>query len=314
MRKSSKSTVISVNVARQQGYHERDEYSSNYAYQGFGENRYFTSDRFIKLDSNFNRPDGKPLVGYGLEIETENRAIGSSDIRAEVLNSVVFKYFPEHLFKMQDDSSLNNGTECITQVMTKEFIRNNYPTFKLMYDTYFKALSFTCGTNCGMHTNISLACFGRDAKTQADAVRKLYYIINRHYDAMCIMVNRERAYTRYCARMSYESAKAMDLTGFGSSHGVCFNLGHYNEGRIELRLVGGQKNFACFRNTMETIFHLVDRVKTISWKNCDSLEEVFKGCNKYVYDRFTKVYNAGLVDESTLNSVKASQDLTVEYI
>ena len=60
-------------IARVQSYHEGGSYLDNesYAFQGYESNKYFTSDRYIKLDENFNRPDGKPLKGYGLEIETE---------------------------------------------------------------------------------------------------------------------------------------------------------------------------------------------------------------------------------------------------
>lgn len=309
MRKDAKQ-VRTAELARVQGYHAGGSGwgSENYAYAGFKSNKYFTSDRYIPLNESFVRPDGKPLKGYGLEIETECRGIHNQGVYAEVLSSIIFAQFPADLFKMQNDGSLSGDTsaECITQVMTKEFIRNNYSAFKLMYDTYFPAFNITCGTNCGMHANISRACFGRSEAAQTLAVKKLYYIINKHFDLCCVLLNRDRHNTHYCSRMSYdvEYVKNLDLSRQSSSHGVSFNLGHWNAGRIEIRLVGGQKNYPCFRNTMECIFWLVDAVKRISWSDCDDISKIFAGCNQYVFDRLTKCRTEGVLSNGIVEAVR----------
>ena len=193
VRENARATTAAANITNVHRYHEGGSYSQNYAFAGFGSNRYFTSDRFIPLDDNFNRPDGRPLKGYGLEIEMECRGISNERVLAEILNKVIFTNFPEFLFKLQHDASLDGDTsaEAITQVMTREFVRNNYPAFKLMYNTYFPAMGIKCGTSCGMHCNISRAVFGNAEKTQTIAVRKLYYIVNRHYNLICRLTNRD---------------------------------------------------------------------------------------------------------------------------
>ena len=305
MRENAKQTKT-VNIARVQDYHEGRTTTENYAYNGFTARKYYTSDRTIPLDENYQRADGKPLKAYGLEIETECQGITVQRIYAEILEKIVFSKFPNDLFKMQNDRSLRGQTssECITQPMTKEFIRNNYANFKLMYDEYFPAFAVSCSRsgNCGMHVNISTACFGRTAENQADAIRKLYYIINHHFNAMCHLFKRNTARTDYCGRMTAvkSECKTMNLSHFSSDHFVCFNLGHYNVGRIELRLVAGQPNFPGFRNTMESIFWLVDRVKTISWNDCDDLVKIFSGCNQYVCDRIKS-------DLYAVNDISAEQ-------
>lgn len=290
MRKECKTTKT-VQLSHVQGYHEGGSWSNHesYAYAGFTSNKYFTSDRYIPLDENFNRPDGQPLQGVGLEIESECTTITNTTVLAEVLNNVVFSHFPADLFKLQRDGSLggSSSAECITQVMTQQFIRNNYRNFKLMYDTYFKGLGISCDSgNCGMHVNISNACFGKTEETQAEAIRKLYYIVNRHYAFMRRLFYRNGS-THYCSVMDYTNARNLDLHHMSSSHGNCFNGSHYDAGRIELRLPGGQKNFACFRNTMESVFWLIKRVRSISWKDCDDLVKIFSGCNQYVFDRIS---------------------------
>lgn len=278
-----------VNLAHVQGYHHCD-HMGNYAFQGFASNKYFTSDRYEKLDEHFNRTGenaGKPLKGYGLEIETACNSVISDDVYAEILMKIVFQYFPDDLFKLQRDASLSGRStaECITQVMTRQFIRNNYRNFKTMYDVYFPAIGASCNASCGMHVNISNANFGDKPATQELAIRKFYYIVNKHYDLCVRLFARNPDRTGYCSRMNPNVARTMDLSHQYSDHGVSFNLGHYREGRIELRLVGGQRSYGCFRNTMESVFFLVDRVKKLSWADCDNLATIFSGCNQYVYDR-----------------------------
>lgn len=293
MRKECKQQKT-VELARVQGYHEGGNWhDETYAYIGFKARKYFTSDRFIVLNENFERPDGQPLQGFGLEIETECSTIMNQTVLAEIYENVIFKHFPADLFKMQNDGSLGGRTsaECITQVMTKAFIRNHYRDFKLMYNTYFKSLGISCDSgNCGMHTNISNAVFGKTKKTQDEAIRKLFYIVNKHFDLCCKLFHRT-GHTHYCSQMNYSDAKTMDLNSFSSNHGVCFNLGHYDAGRIELRLVGGQKDFGCFRNTLEAVFFLCERVRSISWADCDNIAKIFSGCNQYVYDRLKSKCN-----------------------
>jgi hypothetical protein len=309
MRKDRK-TDKTASVSNIQGYHETTSYGDreSYAYQGFRSNKYFTSDRFMALDDNFRRPDGKPLKGYGLEIETECRGISNPTVLAECMDKIVFSHFPDDLFKMQRDGSLggDSSVECITQVMTREFVRNNYANFKLMYNTYFPAFKVSAGgPSCGMHVNISTACFGSAEKTIADNIRKLYYIVNRHFDFCCELFRRNRHATHYCARMPYDRAKTLDLGSQACSHGVCFNLGHYNAGRIEIRLVGGQKDFASFRNTMECVFFLVDRVKTLKWADLDNLGVIFKGCNQYVFDRLKSYcYQNGTISATDIDAIR----------
>ena len=305
MRKEAK-VNNTVHVAGVQSYHSHTGTGTNYAFDGFTSNKYFTSDRFIPLDASFNRPDGQPLQGYGLEIETECNGINNETVLAEVYDKIIFSHFPADLFKMQHDGSLGGRTsaECITQVMTKAFIRNHYKDFKTMYNTYFPAFSIrsdSAVTACGMHVNISKACFGKTQETQDKAIRKLYYIVNKHFN-LCRKLFYRSGSTTYCSQMDYSRARTMDLTGFYADHGVCFNLGHYSRGRIELRLVGGQKNYACFRNTMEAVFFLVERCRSITWEDCDKIEKIFQGCNQYVFDRLTICD----LDSATLNNIAAT--------
>lgn len=313
MRKD-KQTTKQISLAAVQAYHQGG-FTGNYAYQGFAARKYFTSDRYINLDADFRRPDGKPLKGYGLEIETECNGITSQGVLAEVLDKIIFPQFPADLFKMQRDGSLGgrSSAECITQVMTREAVRNCYAGFKAMYDVYFPAFSISCSNsgNCGMHVNVSNACFGNAESTQALAIKKLLYIVNHHYKLICALTNRDPARTMYCRQMpefaSIAACKNADLNHMPGNHGICFNAGHYPEGRIELRIVGGQSTFGCFRNTMECIFHLVDAVKSLKWEDLDDVSKIFAGCNRYVFDRLkTKCLQAHAITPEAVETIRAT--------
>lgn len=316
-------TAKRVNGQVQTGYHAGGWSSSvNYAFLGFAENLYFTSDRTKKLDEHFRLADGSPLKGYGLEIELECDGICNSNALAFTLKNLAFQHLPENLFKFQSDGSLSgrSSTEAITQVMTKEFIRNNLPGFKYMYDV-FKVYSIgaTSG-NCGMHCNMSVGLFGATEKTRQEAIMKLVYFVNKHFDLACDLVKRQRSRTGFCGRMSQFAeksyCKSFDLSATSeenSNHHVCFNLAHYNTGRVELRLVGGQGGYYEFRNTMEVIFHLVDAVKRLSWDALDDAEKVFAGCNKYVLKRLADcVANRSLTSEQ-YDAIAAKSDTETDF-
>lgn len=311
-----------ITRSRVQGYHEQTTRANyeTYAFDGFSGLKYFTSDRWKKtaiVNGELRREDGKQLKGYGLEIETECTAICDNTALANLYEHLIFKTFPAGLFKMQADGSLGgrSSAECITQIMTKEFIRNNYKNFKTMWNEYFPMFGITTqNSNCGMHCNISLGVFGTSKKAQDDAIRKLYYIINKHFEFFKVALNRTNS-TTYCSRNSdYQNARTMNLEAMGCSHGIAMNYGHYRAGRIEVRLVGGQKNFACFRNTMEVIFHLVDAVKVLSWNDLDDLAKIFEGCNSYVYDRISSnCYRQGTISTGDLEKIRPTVK-TVEYL
>lgn len=270
----------------------------NYAFDGFDAgNYYINSDRKIKLNEHFQRADGQPLQGYGLEIETVCDGIVSDPALAEVYRKIVFPVFKfgDVQFKMQEDCTLRghkSSAEVITQVMTKSRIRNDYAAYQTMFDVYFPAFQISADsfrTTCGMHVNISNACFGTDIQKQQEAIRKFYYFVNKHYDFSLCMFYRDPQRTGYCGQQPYDIARNIVLEGndIGQWHGgpSAVNLSHYDAGRIELRIVGGQKKYYTFRNTMECVFWLVERVRTASWQDLDSIVKMFKGCNQYVLKR-----------------------------
>ena len=309
--KQATKKALNVNMEGIQRYHQGGNYSNPEAYvsAGYEGGKFylFTSDRKIEIDTaTGKRSDGKPINGYGFEIESTCDGVCSDDMWVKIFNAMIAPAFPRGLFKAQSDGSLGgrSSAEFITQPITKEGIRNMYRSFQAMFDNFFPQFAASSGhVSCGMHINISSALFGDDKARQDEAIRKLYYFINKNFNLACVLFRRNPQHTTYCGRMDYTEARTMELSGHSSDHYVCFNLGHYDAGRIELRIVGGQPSFQAFRNTVETCFHIVARAKTISWNKIDDMNAWFRGCNQYVYDRLSRACNAGVFDRATLEKV-----------
>lgn len=307
MRKSAVRESRNIQTNTVQSYHggnwDRD---GSYAAEGFdgfsaGTLPYMASDRThtITFDGEKVNKDGtvsafNPL-GYGLEIETGCDGIIGDAAYATVLKNVLFPIFPKSMFKLQRDGSLRGKStaELITGLLTKEALRNNYPNFKKMFNEFFQMFSVGADAahGCGMHVNISRGIFGKTEGAQIDTAKKLCYFINKHYDLCKSLFAREGS-TIYCDQIyDFRTWEGVDahFTNYTNTndHGLCLNLSHWTQGsgRLEIRLVGGQKKYGTFRNTMEVIFFLIPRLIKLQRKDLDDMVKVFSGCNKYVMDR-----------------------------
>lgn len=300
-----------------QGYHGGNYENQSYAFEGYKKNLYFTSDRYIELDENFTPLDGKTILkGYGLEIETDCEWRMQEDMKAHFINDTIVRNanLDEKLFKYQHDGSIT-GIECITQVMTKERIRNDYSKWMSFYDGLSR-YQMLPGRNCGMHVNVSNAVFGTTQEKQEDAIKKLVFLMENSYQLIARLFNRGISNTNYCGRFRYDylsdidylkSTRLSNCSGLTTNdHGKMFNGSHFSVGRVEIRLVGPQTRFEEFRNTMESVFHLVERAKEISWKDVTKLDVWFKGCNAHVLDRLSRCRNEGYLSTEMYETIKST--------
>lgn len=293
---------------------------SGYHCGGFERLVVFNSDRKINLNSDYTVSDdntestkkiakvGSHMKAIGLEVETVSpmfRAIGQT-VYTNILKLAISKAgFDDDFFKVESDCTVDG--ECITQTFTKSWLRNNYKCFKALYQLFEELNITTNNERCGMHVNLDLSWFGTDFDTQIENVRKLGYLINKHYQLFRFAFYRQGT-TEWCPRMStsVDYWKNTPLESFPVSHSsCCVNVAHVRQGRLEIRLVAGQKNYPCFRNTMETVLHIITRVCKLSWNDLDDLSKVFKGCNRHVFDRLsTNCFDTGVIDSATIEKIR----------
>lgn len=278
MRKEKKAERT-ANIKMMSGYHARQGEERNHANSFEGGAKYFASDRAKALS------EVATAKGYGIEWEMTSSLTSDGTVLATILNSEFSAHLPQNFFKFEHDCTVD--IECVSQIGTKAFYRNHYASFKAIYK-YLRVIQTGPnfgGTNCGMHVNISIANFGKTEAQQKANLMKLHNWINRSeesYTFACKMLHRDLNRTRWCGKMHPDF---LDACG---SHGYCMNYSHMDEGRasrVEIRLVGAQKTFPAFRNTMETIFWLVKQSKELSADAWSDPIKLWSGCNQYVFDR-----------------------------
>ena len=281
MNKKAKTSNATPNIKTVACYHGSE----------FESLKFFNSDRAFNLNDDYTISSdnsasslrimkaGSPIQSQGIELELECTTITDSTVLANVLDLVFKTCFPDDFFRMERDGSLGGASsaECVTQTFSRGWMRNNYKNFKTMYE-YFNEFGINPGArSCGMHVNIGLPCFGKSQETQDDAIRKFWYVVANNYDFMRYAVRRDGHSTTWSGALfirTKDEVKNMNLHYMPSSHEYCLNYSHYNQGRIEFRLVGGQPNFKAFMNTMEVVFHLIDASKRLSWSELDDLTKV----------------------------------------
>lgn len=284
----------------------------------------YMSDRPVKLDYDYtvsnDNPDsikkmfkvGSHLPLIGIEFETVSDLSTTSADRQTVIVNIEKMIFqnvglPKDFFKCEQDCTVD--VECVSQTFSKAWMRNNYNRFKAMYDAMSQMTITTNDSRCGMHVNLDLSNFGKTHDVQVDNVRKLGYLINKHYDFFVVAFARNRRCTRWCPRMNDSMDYWKTSTHFPTDHSsCCINMGHLNQNRVEIRLVGGQRNYPCFRNTMEVVFKVIESVKKLSWKDMDDLTKVFAGCNHNVWSRLNEeCRNANVISSEDLDKIKATK-------
>lgn len=308
MRKESKRT-LTANVTQINSYHAQSDYTVQRANDFIGGARYFNSDRSVPLNEVEN---AKAIT---IEWEMTSNLTQDGNILATILKPELERLMPKNFFKFERDCTVD--IEVVAQCATKEFWRNHYAEMKAIYSylntiqTYPNARR---GASCGMHVNISVACFGKTREQQLKNIMKLHNLINldmKHYKFMCDMFHRDRTQTAYCGKMT-----ANELPPY-NDHSNSMNYSHLDEGtasRLEIRLVGAQQTYGNWRNTMEVIFHLIKKCKELNENDfVNNPIKLWSGCNKYVYDRLRSVNDDVMLTTSQLRAIYDSMD-NVEYI
>lgn len=311
MRDKNKKTIAHEAI-RVSGYHSgtRNGYTEAAGNCGFSGGLFFyASDRRHAVAPGYEPSEtmkarGLRVSGYGLEVEMVNPAI-SGDVLANVTKSYVFGAFDSALWKFESDCTVD--LECISQVMSHEFIRNNYAAFHQL----FKRLAICGGTTddprVGMHINISLSQFGRTSEAARTAAAAFWALMSRpEWDALfCAATNRRESARTYCGRVTSEEYDT------SNSHGRALNYSHIDEGsgRVEFRFVAGQRDFRGFRDTMELIFFAVKRIKSIKNPLTVTPAQFFRGCNKYVVSALRRVD----LTPAELREIAQNADLDTDY-
>ena len=199
---------------------------------------------FKKLDSE---EDIKMF--FGIEIETE----GSEDNKECVADF-------QDIWHLEHDRSLNDGGfEMISQPMSWEFIKSEYPRFKEMFASLIEAGQISHESDrCGLHVHVSKTAFNSES-----AIKRCLAIVHGMSDEMQRFGRRFHcSYARFSdipSMPSESDLNRIECTG----HGVAVNLDTSSfDGRsadtVEFRFPKGSLNILTVMATIEFIKNIVE--------------------------------------------------------
>lgn len=186
---------------------------------------------------------------FGIEIETE----GSEDNKECVADY-------QDIWHLEHDSSLNDGGfEMISQPMSWEFIKSEYPRFKAMFSSLIEAGQISHESDrCGLHIHVSKAAFKSE-----NAINRCLAIVHGMSDEM------QRFGRRFhCSYAEFSNIPSMpsesDLNRIErTGHSVAVNLDTSSfDGRsadtVEFRFPKGSLNILTVMATIEFIKNIVE--------------------------------------------------------
>lgn len=274
-----------------------DEYYCEYCYDNNGHNRNFDlingyhdfDDWFKQYVHNENESTLK-----GFELEIDSRDWMDNDAMAIKLNSLMDKHGLKHdSLVYEEDGSLDNGFEIITQPMTMPFIYANKDFFEEALESIkdYGYLSHDINT-CGLHIHVNRKQLTWGTDLPADEVIDNIIAIMETFKAELKTFARRSSssYARFYSDSCYDDEIKVDkklVKDFKdkASHDryMALNLSKYNT--IEFRLFKGTLNF----KTLMASIELVDNIVEIAKGNIDGLtwyDIIYRG-GKYIAE-----YNA----------------------
>lgn len=204
---------------------------------------------------------------YGVELEMENveEEEDNEDIAEEIRNAVNDteweRYEDEALVYFNRDGSLDDGFEMITHPMDYDFIsRINWE--KVLGCAADLGMRGHDTSTCGLHVHVSRAAFGSSREEQEEAVARLMFIFESHWDKIVRFSRRtEEALNRWAARYLGETEEAKKVYKYkehaqrkcGSRYHCVNNM---NRATVEIRIFRSTLLPETFRATIEFV-HLI---------------------------------------------------------
>lgn len=220
---------------------------------------YLTKNNTIRRG---RKDDGKTY--YGFEIETE----GNRSSSVYLVNSI------GDLVVCEDDGSLNNGYEIISQPMTFECLEYLLPKF----DEAFKKIkengqSSDGQATCGLHIHVSKSAFN-----DKNAIMKAVAIVSYFRDNIEIFSRRKE--NRYCTydKITYKEEDLKRLNKASVRHAAVNTKNLSNRKTIEFRTFSGTLDTLNLMASVEFVRNIVEEANKT--KNTVNFASLLKG--KYI--------------------------------
>jgi len=221
---------------------------------------------FIKKATEKDKAKTPLYFGVELEVENKQNNIENNEM-ARKIDDIM-----QGLVVFENDGSLNNGFENITQPMTFNFIKQNKEKFeKMLAELVKNGFISHDATTCGFHIHLSRNYFTNNE------IDKLQFIIEKFKKELLIFSRRDRSEARHWAKFlsdeapQNESLNTKYIKKYKNTYDRYFALNRSNNSTIEFRLLRGTLKATTFFAGIELLNNLSKIAKYKSEKYIEKM-------------------------------------------
>lgn len=203
----------------------------------------------------------KRFFGVELEIDCGGKDDDNAETLLEIGNSGDEKIY------IKSDGSLDDGMEIVTHPMSLDFHKTIMPWEKIMNKSVDLGYKSHKTSTCGLHVHVNRDTFGNTRETQDDAISRVLYFVEHHWNELLKFSRRTEAQmSQWAARYGYKNNPKEILDHAKNNvdnRYTCVNITNWNT--VEFRMFRGTLKY----NTLIATLELVNMICNIA-VNCDN--------------------------------------------
>lgn len=245
---------------------------------------------FHEMESQRTAKSGD-LLYMGVELEVDGK-FDSRGNRSETALAMASR-LPDNFIYFEEDGSLSNGFECITQPATLEYHQSLIDEYQKAFATVRRAGFRSHNTrSCGFHVHVNTNYFPADNRELY--IARLCYIVEKFWDELVVFSRRNIQNMKTWAQKfneGYEEvAKQWKTDKYRLSRTSAVNL--LNDNTIEFRMFRGTLKTNTFIATLQLVEAICSTAlnRTVEEIQCMSFEDLlnFDECRSYWIEAQTR--------------------------
>lgn len=215
--------------------------------------------------------DGPRYFGVELEIDQGGELGNHAELLLDIANREQENLYCKH------DGSLEDGFELVTHPMSLYYQLNVMPWGEILSKAASLGYRSHQANTCGLHVHVSRAAFGKTPEQQEDAIGRVLFFVERHWNELLRFSRRTpHQLEQWAARYGYKDhPKEMLEHAKKGARGryACVNLTNFDT--IEFRIFRGTLKLNTFLATLQLVDHICDvaifmsdeQLRELSWSS-----------------------------------------------
>ena len=200
---------------------------------------------------------GKGPRFFGVELEID----GAGERTSNALALLNIANQDGDFAYIKHDGSLNDGLELVTHPMSLDWQLHRMPWAQLCEKAVELGYLSHRTATCGLHVHISRSAFGLDEAAQDNAIARVLYFFEKHWEELLKFSRRTpRQLERWAARYGYKEqpSELLDYAkkGYHGGRYTCVNL--QNRDTVEFRMFRGTLKPSTILATLELLDRICD--------------------------------------------------------